>query len=180
MTLIRDKDGKYKDIVVFLEARMLGYFTVAADPTNPPAGQVAETQPIFPYNFGPNFPVGAASELTHEGEQTRGLRRGQTPPPRTIDVGIRIYYPSLITAGTLGPDSGFDDGRERARNICRDVYESWREKFYEDEELETMVEGIIMGQAEWGDHDRISDPFYMPNLSETILWVHSAPVQFIL
>lgn len=177
MTLVHEHDGDYPAIVKFLEERMRDHFTVSErDPV--PEGHVAEALARFPYNFGDRFPLGAVSELGHEGLRSVG-GRSTVPAPALIDVGVRIYTPSLLGDDALGPVE-YEDGREEARDIARAVYEKWRRSFLLDDELEGLVRTIQMGRMVDGDHDQIGNPFFVPGTTSTILWTFTVPVRFTL
>ena len=173
MTLVSERQGDYLAIVEFLESRLASHFTVSTS-ADIPAGEVAEAHTYFPYNFGDRFPVAGVSELAHEGERFIGGYM-DPPAPAVIDVGIRIYHPSLVT-DNLGT---YEDGRQEARRITRQVYSAGRESFYADEELASMVERITLGRVEAADHDQIGNPF-SPDRGNTVLWVHAATARFYL
>lgn len=174
--LVQDYEGDYVAIVEHLEGRLAGHFTVSSvDPM--PEGRVAEIATYFPYNFGARFPIGAASELNHEGERAWGTA-DTTPGPAVIDIGIRIYTPSLLATGiTVG---AAEDGRQEARRVARRVYRLWRESFYADYELWQICQMVTLGRMVDGDHDAVGNPFTIPNDQDTILWVLTAPIRFTL
>lgn len=171
MTLVSEKQGNYLAIVELLEARLSSLFIVSgADPV--PEGQVAEALTYFPYNFGSRFPVSGVSELTHEGE----VERAGHIAPGYIDIGVRVYYPSLV-GQLLGE---VEDGRQEARRVTRRVYSAWRAALYADLELWNLAERVTLGRAESGDHDQVGNPFSIPNRQDTALWVTAAAVRFYL
>lgn len=161
------------ELAAFLEKRLAGYIEPAPDPGE---GEVAYAYPWFPAVF-PRWrgPVVGTSELYSE---DRSALSDHPRMPGLVVIGWRVHALSLTRASR---SAEWKDGREQARNLCRPVYDRFREAFLGDSWLESRVEELRIGRVEMGDRDRLGN-FYedLASNGNSIVWVHSAAAEIRL
>lgn len=164
-------DRGYAAVVGEFEERFSSYL----EPThakNPPPGIPAEATTYFPFVFPGIWPVLAAAELSPVGGRPR---RGNTKLRiRAIRIGLRIYHPALKIKGR---GKEFEDGREAAKRVTREVWSKWLEAFQDDGELEAYDVELAM---DLGDQDYRGGYLRQPDNPDTILWVHATQVEMPL
>ena len=171
--LASEFDGRPGELASFLEKRLAGYLA----PTQAPGvGEVAYAYSWFPAVF-PRWkgPVVGTSQIYSDGQSALS---DHPKMPGLIVIGWRCHALSLTRAGR---DAVWKDGREQARELCRPVYDNFRDAFLGDSWLEARVDGLRVGREEMGDRDRLGN-FYedLASGGNSIVWIHSATAEIRL
>lgn len=167
-------DGNYDGLISFLETRLSTYLT-PEDISDPPDGVPRAAYDHFPFHFSGKFPALGAAHLSDEG---RSAMDESEDCPGIVDIGIRFYNPSLVKKSGR---AAFKDGRVQAQRKTRQLFGAWRKKLNADHDLRSQCLGIELGPVEQGDHDRLGNPFWLPEVGgTTVLWVLTVTVRFYL
>jgi hypothetical protein len=144
----------------------------------PDISQDARHKGYEPTLFGGDFPAAAAFEMPFEDEPRR---TDNSMMPGIINIGFRIYLPSMISTG-----QGFDSSpRSGAQLEAMRLHGRWREGLFGDPvsgnfNMQGRVHRLSLVRGEAGDMSRLGFALavdYADDGTETILWVHHTDVR---
>ena len=131
-----------------------------------------------PFHFGGVFPSAAAYPL---GSREDPKQVAGSPQPGVIEVGMRIYLPSILAT----PDGSWDASpRKQAQFEARRLHSLWRKELYDpisqNSTLGGRVHRIEVARSFQGDMNRLGFAIAVDEETDSYLWVHDMGLRVYL